>query len=138
VITEFDKVYTAGFFDGDGCVSILKHNRDGASTIYSLHVSIRQKRRTHLDKLREKWDFLGSIHENRYKYRTYEWVIRSAKAEKFLRSILPYAQIKKDQIEIALEFRETFPHHKGQGKRLDDETLKRRENYYQLLQQMKK
>lgn len=34
----------------------------------------------------------------------YRWDIRSKAAEKFLNKILPFVQIKKSQVEVALEF----------------------------------
>jgi len=97
-LTQEKLAYLAGFFDGDGYISIYptgtNHHRIG--------VAITQK---HIDILNlYKSIFGGSI--SKLKTHAYIWQLSSKKAASFLVSILPYLILKKDEATIAIEYQE--------------------------------
>lgn len=142
MLSETEKAYLAGFFDGDGCVSISKYFSDRTPTpIYSLTVIISQSDQDFVEEIKRLCGG-GSIHVNRnvpIKYKTPHYTLRisAVLAEIFLREILPYAKHKKGQIEIALKFRETFENTKRIDSKLLPEVIKKREHYRQLLRKTK-
>lgn len=114
--------WAAGFFDGEGCVIIelstspksLRKQRT------SLHATVTQTSIPCLEKLKER--FGGSI-------KTYEhtcpnssrwavqhtWVVRNENAILFLKQILPYTIVKKEQICVAIQYPLTSPDGKKYG-----------------------
>ena len=108
-----DNSYIAGFFDGEGCVSI---KRTGGSGNYLQVVA--QIINTDIDILKKfKEKFSGNIH---VMYRTkpnhktgYTWKVASKSAYEFLLAIYPYAIIKRDRIKLALEFQERIVNKNG-------------------------
>jgi|SRR5580692_2853114 hypothetical protein len=72
--------------------------------------------------------------------RVYTWIVQSKKAELILRGCLPYFILKKEQAEIALAYRETFNHIKGNTplQELTPARYALREHYRQELSRIKK
>lgn len=93
-----DLAYLAGYFDGEGCVSITGRSLSARIT------------NTHLPSLvRLQATFGGSIHSpmplqgHRQKH---QWSTYGAHAEVFLRAIVPHLHEKKAQAFLALRWRE--------------------------------
>lgn len=95
-------VWCAGFFDGEGCISI-RHNSRGHS---SLQVDLTQCVREILDQVQA--EFGGTVHTRKSvnpKWRTaYNLTFQAKTAKYFLEAIYPYLYIKKKQARLALEF----------------------------------
>lgn len=146
MLSETEKAYLAGFFDGDGCVSIIKYFSDRTPTpIYSLTVVISQSNLEFIEEIKSLCGG-GSISINKnlpesrpieYKIPHYTLRMSSVPAEKFLREIYPYTKSRKKQIEIALKFRETFKNIKMINNRVPAEIIENREHYRQLLRKTK-
>lgn len=142
-LSEITKAYIAGFFDGEGCISILKTKANGRnrSPRYTLVAVMVQKSDIPMGELYEEIG-LGSIHMQRSN-RTdnsylYHWQISSQGAATFLKCILPYLRSKKREAEIAIEFQATQKQGGNNGRhRLPPEVLEQREHYYQLLHSLK-
>lgn len=104
-------LYAAGFFDGEGCPRISKKNRKGRSTIYEFDCCI-----TLTDKNVIDWfasTFGGSVYEFPSKSRqdkgwkkTWQWSICANQANIFLKLILPYLKLKKEEAKICIKFQE--------------------------------
>lgn len=106
-------VWAAGFFDGEGCVSLSrKTSRETKSGYrYRLTLQVSQVKQEPLLVLRDLWGGTLSHHKginlNQQDY--YSWTVEARKAEKALVDILPYLIGKKKQAKLALEFMATFP-----------------------------
>jgi hypothetical protein len=107
--TGFECAYAAGFFDGEGSVSIetrrlVKHS---ATLNWRLSVRVSQVDPAPLQQLRSIWG--GSICFRQPGKRSvrpyYQWSISTARAEQFLKDIASFAIVKQREIGIALEFR---------------------------------
>jgi hypothetical protein len=98
--------YFAGFFDGEGTVSIGK----GKKSLYLLACCIGN---TDIEPL--KWcgrryggKLLGPHNRGHNHKPAFRWSVDARLGERFLRLIRPYTIIKSARIDLALEFRELF------------------------------
>lgn len=103
--------YAAGLIDGEGCITIGRHHKTirGNNFIeYRLEVIVNQTDGGAIDFM--YGTFGGYIHKRNSKpnpnYRPflYRWEIRGEKAMKFLKRIIPFLKIKKQQAELAIQF----------------------------------
>ena len=108
-----DLQYIAGFFDGEGSISLFCRGAVKYKT-HQLQVQI-----TNTDGDVLKWidEVLGKEGHFHLKHRTgnqrscwdLQWT--SLRAEKVLETLIPFLKTKRKQAELALEFRRTFPPH---------------------------
>jgi len=102
--------YVAGFFDGEGCVNIyqtkkgVKKDRIG----YQLTTSIFNSDKEVVEKLKKSLGGYIQIRKrNTDKWKDgYVWRLITNHASKFLKEILPFLIIKKEQAKVAIEFQE--------------------------------
>jgi len=140
ILTEIDKAYIAGFFDGEGCISISKYQgKNNRTPVYSLQVVIVQKG---IDTLAALYNLtkIGTIHSrDKYHPDTYEWHIPRLDAVDFLTAILPYLRNKKMEAEVAIEYQEKQgrQHFTGLGYTVSPEHIAEKEMYYQKLHKLK-
>jgi len=107
-MSELSIEYIAGLFDGEGWVGIVTSKQ---SPYYQLQVSITN---TCLDVLLLcQKQFGGSISKKPDRPLTrkfcYQWRASTKRAGIFLKAISPYAIIKKQHVEVALEFMSVRP-----------------------------
>lgn len=112
--------YTAGLFDGDGCVWIARQSSRVAKNptypyYFQLQISIVNTNKEVIERLyreyggyisKQDWKGYKKNHENKWKVQ-YSWRSASSKAVNFLEKILPFLIIKKDRVGLALEFQKT-------------------------------
>ncbi len=99
--------YLAGFFDGEGCIYILKA-KHGDAVHYGLEISYTN---SEIEPLQLAQSIFGgqisSLNEMRPRYKSVHRLrIRSNQAATALSVLLPYLVIKRKRAEIALEFQE--------------------------------
>ena len=98
--------YTAGFFDGEGCISITKRkNKTKKGFSYQLFVSVWSTDEWIIQWLEMQYGgstLCRSAHDNRKAI--WKWCLSSNKACPFLSLILPYLNLKRPQAEIAIAF----------------------------------
>jgi len=90
--------YAAGFFDGEGCVSI--HN-------YNLVVRINQVRREVLDELTKAYggSVISMSPPRKSTHRQcYAWSLYGQKAYEFLKKLLPFLIVKENEVAYAIQF----------------------------------
>lgn len=124
--------WMAGFFDGEGCVSVIKRNHDNVFTLVVQVVTT--------DLLTMKMiqtAFKGVLtarkpQEVNHKF-SWEWRLTGRKAKEFLELIYPYSITKRKEIEVALK----YPHTKS-GHRISASTRNLREELREELQKLKK
>ena len=111
-LTEPEKAYITGLFDGEGHVSVLrtwcqpKYHRK-RHILYRLQLGIGNTNTEVLEWLVEKVG--GKVYAVNWKAKgnrklCWQWRYDGKKAEEFLKAIYPYSIIKRRQIEEALGF----------------------------------
>jgi hypothetical protein len=119
-LSDFDLGYIAGFFDGEGCISITRSKRKSGNINYNQYISIAN---TDLETLKwvTKTTNLGRVRrleppppsERTEKWRQrpwmwskcYTWQVSSlAECYRFITDIGPHLKIKKKLAELLLEF----------------------------------
>ena len=103
-MTETQKAYTAGFFDGEGCVILRLNPRRGG--VVETWIEFAQSNKAILDQIRE---WIGDGRWAKSKQPGYDrtcWKLQlSGKAYvPILELLLPYLIVKKRQAELALAF----------------------------------
>lgn len=128
-------LYTAGFFDGEGSISIAIRNRKWKNWCveHILQISIGQKDGATLDWIKD--NFGGRIYQIK-RDNSYFWVATNKVALKFLKDIIPFLQYKKPQAELAIKFYDGREEEKMH--RMNDNELKRRNGIYQEMKLLKK
>src|SRR4030042_87280 len=132
--------YLAGFFDGEGCVTIIKGKNHLGNVQYSLRVIVVNTNEyvLHLYKL----SFGGRIQKRKYKkpeWRDcYAWELGSTRAYDFLKCVYPYLILKKAQADLAFEFQENQSKYAGSNIRLSDKEISMREEQRILMQDLKR
>src|SRR3990170_1072595 len=105
-LLETEKAYIAGFFDGEGSITIAiqKSSPNGA-----VIVQISNTNKPVLEWIQSK--FGGSIHiktrENERQQNSWKLDICSLMANRFLKTIQPYLKLKTPQAQLAIEFQKT-------------------------------
>jgi intein-encoded DNA endonuclease-like protein len=126
-MNDCDRAYFAGFFDGEGCVSIARQR--GRS--YSLIVQVSQKRLDQLERLQTEYGGRISIGD------AGNWVVIGLSAYNFLADIYPWLQEKRDQVELAIEYSYLFGF--GQiGRRRTADEKNTQQIMYELMRSLKR
>jgi len=141
MLSETEKAYLAGFFDGDGCVSISCSTPKHAATArHQLQVILVQCNREFLERWMHKTG-LGQVYEHRWpnhKARkiAYHWRMTGHQAAVLLEILLPYLDIKKREAKVALAFQGTM----GRGGRhsTPQAIINKREMFKQTLHDLKR
>ena len=120
MVTPSDLLYIAGFFDGEGSISIGRRGRENYRWL-QLNMTITNTDRAVLEMIRATFG-VGCIglkdsglktreKLSRLAYGTrdcFELIWTGRQAESVLRELYPYLRVKKGQAEIALRFRSTY------------------------------
>ena len=109
LLTEVEKAYIAGIFDGEGCIGLSQRRDYKAGYLpYWISIQVVNTDFSILEYLKEK---LGcGIHlngkenkEKNHKERR-AWTSTTYKADIILKAVQPYIRIKKKQVELAIKF----------------------------------
>jgi hypothetical protein len=107
-MTEVEKAYVAGFWDGEGTIGIRKSRKN----TYGLYCAVCNK-----DKSIMEW-IANKLECNLYYYKpknVYSLCLTTRRAKLFISVILPYLHVKKERALLAVEFQDqkvllgTFP-----------------------------
>lgn len=132
--------YLAGAIDADGCVGIAKMAQTvrGKSLRYDARLQLTNTNLPFLELVKAQYGGHIKI-ANRGantspKWKTgYQLCWGTKSSEVVIRQILPYLIIKKERAELALQLRSTMGHFGGQGHRLPQEVIEKRENIFQRM-----
>ena len=139
--------WAAGFFDGEGSVIVeLSKEKDcvhGYRT--SLHANVTQTSLPCLQLFMERFGGSITTSENRTPNGRrwsvqYRWVVRNENAAAFLRLIAPYVIVKKEQVDVALQYPMVNAEGKKYGGRhnpIPDEVMQARLSVRTLLQNIR-
>lgn len=106
--SDTDKAYAAGFFDGEGNVSIAINSKAGGAghDVYNMRVGAAQCDPSPLVWMRDRWG--GSIaRKTRGPCLYYHWACFARMAAAFLTDVLPYLQVKRERAQLAIKFQST-------------------------------
>jgi intein/homing endonuclease len=99
--------YMAGLFDAEGSMSILKPS----AKVHRLYVSVSSVDKGIIEWISINAEGIGTITKRTQEYEkwndSWKWQVSDDRALGFLKVIEPYLIIKKRQVEIATEFRNT-------------------------------
>ena len=139
--SELFLAYVAGFFDGEGCVTILRQQeKHRASMGYRLHTYITQKYKSPLVTIVSGMGY-GKVYKMKGvtpSWDAFQLQFTGVEAVRFLKAILPHLILKRNQALYALEYFENTKWSRADGYRVSDEMNALRESYYKRLQAMKK
>ena len=132
--------YLAGFFDGEGCISITKGKNHLGNIQYSLRVIVSNTNDYVLQLY--KFSFGERIQKrkhNKPEWRDcYAWELSSNRAYDFLKCVYPYLALKKPQADLAFEFQKNQSNYAGSNLKLNDKELSIREAQRILMQDLKR
>ena len=145
-LSETDKAYIAGLFDGEGCICLTKlktrSKHGGISPEYHLIANITN---TYLSVL--EWIqmiFRGNLNLKLDPKSTkpgYRLEFSTRQAVDFLSTIQPYLKIKLDQCHVALQYIKWFdslPSYKGKRCGIPEEILIKKEEFKTKIQMLNK
>ncbi len=127
VIPSHEVAYTAGFFDGEGCVNIARYLKRGRP-YHTLAIIFTNTDFQVLKWLQQRWG--GHLTKPtqpsnpRWRPSRHLW-LSAGPARPLLRAMLPYLMIKRQQVEIALEFIDARSDGRG-GRQGDSRAVARR------------
>lgn len=106
--------YLAGYFDGEGCISIhkytFKNNRRG--TVHQLFVYLTNRTKDVLDNCHKEFGgqlrLTSDSRKNSNRQPCYEWRVSERQAGEFLKILSPFLRQKLPQARLALNFRKLF------------------------------
>jgi hypothetical protein len=132
--------YLAGFFDGEGCISITKGKNHLGNVQYGLRVIVSNTNDYVLQMY--KFSFGGRIQKRKYKKPEWRdcfaWELSSTRAYDFLKCVYPYLILKKAQADLAFDFQENQSTYDGSNRKLSDKELSIREAQRILMQDLKR
>ena len=136
-----DICWATGIVDGEGCVSIQKHNIIPGSGMvnpsYGLRLAVKMTHLKTVNKIKDIFN-CGAIYKDHTNPRVgHKWEIRGHDAYKVLRQIYPFSVTKKKEIFLALNFYAGYEMAKGRARTKPEQVI-RSEEYYRLLRKAKK
>lgn len=112
--------YSAGLFDGEGCISISAAiKRNYSSPVYSFRIKVGMTDESTIRWLNEHWG--GKFHrvdekrlnkDGTFRRPIYQWYLCGKSSLGFLRACLPYFNAKKRQAVLAIEWLEKYCNHR--------------------------
>lgn len=129
-----DKVYAAGFFDGEGSVTITRQEAK-YGPLHHLVVTASQKHLKVIEWFRNIWEGYICIRRPG-DVQLYDWRITTNGAARFLADIAPYTKIKSNQAALGLEFTELVHSRPNLQLKLTDDERAIREAYKQEIMRL--
>lgn len=141
-MTDLELSYFAGLFDGEGCVQIAHHKpQEGKRTEqHTLRCSVNMVNKKCVSSFLV---FGGSTCQktrdrgNPRWQPQWTWSISSNQAMDFLKTLLPFVQLKRDQFKLAIEFQARRSHTQKVNV-VSAEELAERDWYWQKLKELKR
>lgn len=124
ILTETEKSYLAGLFDGEGCIGYYFKSKIkchvASLAIYNTNTKVMQW-------IKDKTGYGGIYLNKGGKHCGWQWQLNSrSQIIEFLKVIRPYLIIKADQVDLLFSLWDAEQGICGSGKRLSQETFDRR------------
>lgn len=140
--------YVAGLFDGEGCVRIQRWAKPNSTHIrYQVRCSLGMTHKDVIKRLAKTYG--GSLHVNDHSKRNknhrpqFSWVAGSRVGVDFLKRILPFLIVKREEVKLALKLQQSIDEHDYRsGARYKDvksrkKELDKREKLFQKITKLK-
>lgn len=134
-ITETEKAYIAGYFDGEGCVSIARQLKADQNVLTYRPVIIVQHDRSPLQRITDLLGF-GKIYEEK-RTQSFRLVFVGSNAVNFLNCISGYLYQKSNEASLAIEFMKTTKQPKRGLNAVSPEMDNLRKYYWDQMQLLK-
>ena len=132
--------YLAGIIDGEGSISISKMRTQSGNTSHRMVLCVSNTNDKMIDWLYEK--FGGSVCYRPpvgcRKKDCWAWSLQGREAEELLRVVRDYSICKREEIDVALEFRATFKLGTNQYTAPEEDIIKLREDAFLRLKALHK
>jgi hypothetical protein len=142
-LSEVQKAYLAGLFDGEGCITILKTSPKRRAISCSYRVTL-EMNMTDGDQMNYLQKITGIGYVTRHKVYSrpdcrdrWQWTINKDESVELLYQIYPYLVLKKPQAALLIEFVENFVKIKRVANRIDPLLQAKKEEYYLMIKQLK-
>lgn len=138
-VEEMTKVlaYFAGFVDGEGCISIVKHKPQPGRPNYYFYLAVRvvNTDRRPIELLQNTFGGWIKVVNGTGSWKTrYEWVAECGTATKTLELLLPYLLVKREQAKVGLKFsKHKKDTHRVGRRRLNHNQIMTREAYWKKM-----
>ncbi|HKT90082.1 MAG TPA: LAGLIDADG family homing endonuclease [Candidatus Sulfotelmatobacter sp.] len=103
--TETDYAWAAGFFDGEGCVSIYSQKRYTCARVHIVQKDIRPLIR--MSKMFGERERIGSVKRADRRHTYYRLTFSGQRAADVLEKMLPYLSLKREVAMLALQLQES-------------------------------
>jgi hypothetical protein len=115
-ISETDKAYLAGLFDGEGSIGIYRYKNKQCTYITTVTIGMCEPQGPIL--AHSLYGGYLNIRPPRAqsKKNLNVWMANNEEAERFLIEVLPYLRAKRDQAHVFLEFRQTYLRYNRAGR----------------------
>lgn len=135
-----DYAWAAGFFDGEGSVSIKKSSASKTGNSFQLLLHAAQVDPEPLEKMKNIFGGnLCSYERQRkglsYAERYWEWGLVGSGAKQALLAMLPYLTIKRERAEMAVDFQSVLEE-RGRGGKLSIDEVETRKAFYDGMRQL--
>ena len=133
-----DIEWLAGFFDGEGCIVIVRR-KPAKNFLHYLRLDIGNTHKSSIEKIHSILG-CGTVNRSEGTNRPmWRWQATGNGAAKTLWLLLPYLVTKRKQAKLALDFQilQQFTRHEGGNKGLLIETVGQRDAYYWALRELK-
>jgi hypothetical protein len=137
-----DLIWLAGFFDGEGCISIvtaIEKQKKRHVLRYRLIVELSQAKKE--GKQICEWcaiNFKGTVHEIPKReiqhLPKWRWIIRHTQARDFLKQIYPYLKLKKKHVKLAFEMQKELSKNRYKSHPSEIEKIEKY-SYYEVMKQ---
>lgn len=139
--TDLDIAWAAGFFDGEGSISIrfgkMGVSREYGRRTYTLFLRASQVDRAPLDKFVRIFECgnVGGARQSTSRRAPYfDWCTSGKSAGRILRLMLPHLTVKRERADLALQFQARVEMSRAGrskiGYRLSDEEMALRDSYF--------
>lgn len=139
MVEEWKIAYFAGIIDGEGSIIIAKQaiRKGRKNHTYSLRISVVNSNRILLEWVRD--NFGGSIHpliNKKTGKAYYQWIVGQGDTYNLLQKIKPYTVIKKDQVDLPIEFYKKTQHLLNTGKIIPIWLNNKKEDFFQRMKKL--
>ena len=140
IMKKLDLAYIAGLFDGEGCIRITRSKSKTYRTRIAHRIECQlSMANAFLPKLFQ-FHFGGNYGGKKVKegnQSQWYWMVTSFTAAEFLKAILPYLKIKREEAKLALDFQKRIPP-RGTHKLTTDDDFVLREADFILMKSLKR
>ena len=128
---EQEVIWAAGFFDGEGCVSIAKP-RKGMPWRYELRLFVAQVKLQPLLVFERLWGGTVAAYNRKSQEHIHQWQTSARQAAKALEEMLPFLQVKTEQAQVGLALQALM----GREPHVSETMIAIREDLYQEMRRL--